>query len=277
MPTDDMTIAVIEQEADRSIRRTRVDGVWYFSVIDVIAVLTDSQRPRKYWSDLKASMSSREGWSEVSANIGQLKLIAPDGKARLTDAADTTTILRITQSIPSPKAEPVKQWLAKIGTQKLEATSPVPLGSSIQEAWKAKPSDDNDFVAWADFLERMAVLYRRQAHVESRLRFVESTTAAHTEQLDSLQARLEALESEPRMLPELLQRLGPATLTSEHQALVKQWVLQLHNLAGTSYRTIYHTLYSDMKVGKLSDILQADWGKVEDWFEQRLNATDTTH
>jgi hypothetical protein len=158
VPTDDMTIAVIEQEADRSIRRTRVDGVWYFSVIDVIAVLTDSQRPRKYWSDLKASMSSREGWSEVSAKIGQLRFIASDGKGRLTDAADTTTILRIIQSIPSPKAEPVKQWLAKIGTQKLEATPPVPLGSSIQDAWKAKPSDDNDFVAWADFLERLVTM-----------------------------------------------------------------------------------------------------------------------
>ena len=168
MPTDDddMAIAVIEQEADQSIRRIEIDGVWYFSVIDVIALLTDSQRPRKYWSDLKVSMSSKEGWYEVSAKIGQLKLTAPDGKARMTDAADTLTILRIIQSIPSPKAEPVKQWLARVGAQKLEETSPVPLGSSIQEAWKAKPDDDDDFVAWADFLENLVTM--RTGVIETR-------------------------------------------------------------------------------------------------------------
>ena len=279
MPTDDddMAIAVIEQEADQSIRRIEIDGVWYFSVIDVIALLTDSQRPRKYWSDLKVSMSSKEGWFEVSAKIGQLKLTAPDGKARMTDAADTLTILRIIQSIPSPKAEPVKQWLARVGAQKLEEISPVPLGSSIQEAWKAKPDDDEDFVAWADFLERMAVLYRRQAHVESRLRFVESTTAGHTEQLDSIQSRLDALEHEPRMLPELLARLGPPRLTPEHQSLVKRRVMELHNLSGWSYRTIYNDLYTDFHVGKFSDIAEAEWERVENWFEERTLAAGKGH
>ncbi|MGO8950858.1 MAG: BRO family protein [Ktedonobacterales bacterium] len=274
MPTDDMAMTVIEQEADKSIRRIEIDGVWYFSVIDVIALLTDTQRPRKYWSDLKVSMSSKEGWFEVSAKIGQLKLTAPDGKERMTDAADTSTILRIIQSIPSPKAEPIKQWLAKIGAQKLEEMSPVPLGSSIQEAWKAKPTDDDDFVGWADFLERMAVLYRRQAHVESRLRFVESTTAAHTEQLDSIRSRLEELEHEPRMLPELLERLGPARLTPEHQVQVKRWALELHNLAGWSYRTIYDDLYTDFHVARFGDILETDWEQVENWFKQHIEAAD---
>jgi DNA-damage-inducible protein D len=86
---------------------------WYFSVVDVVQVLTGSARPRKYWSDLKAKLS-KEG-SEVSEKIGQLKMRSGDGKERETDAADVQTLLRLIQSIPSPKAEPFKQWLAKVG------------------------------------------------------------------------------------------------------------------------------------------------------------------
>jgi len=80
---------------------------WYFSVIDVIEILTDSPRPRKYWNALKSKLQS-EG-SELSQKLGQLKMEAPDGKMRETDVADTETLLRIIQSIPSPKAEPFKQ------------------------------------------------------------------------------------------------------------------------------------------------------------------------
>jgi len=93
--------------------------MWYFSVIDIIAILTDSSRPRKYWSDLKVKLIS-EGYIEVSEKIGQLKMQAPDGKLRETDAADSQTLLRIIQSIPSPKAEPFKRWLAEVGQQRLE-------------------------------------------------------------------------------------------------------------------------------------------------------------
>ena len=85
---------------------------YYYSVIDVIAVLTESKRPRKYWSDLKSKLK-HEG-SEVSENIGQLKMLSPDGKMRLTDVATTKQLLRIIQSVPSPKAEPFKQWLAQV-------------------------------------------------------------------------------------------------------------------------------------------------------------------
>jgi len=95
------------------------EGQWWFSVIDVIAILTDSQRPRKYWSDLKVKLMS-EGFIEVSEKIGQLKMEAPDGKMRETDATDTRTLLRIIQSVPSPKADPLKRWLAEVGTQRLE-------------------------------------------------------------------------------------------------------------------------------------------------------------
>lgn len=78
---------------------------WYFSVIDVIEVLTNSDRPRKYWSDLKARLI-KEG-SQLSEKIGQLKMEAGDGKKRLTDVADTEQLFRLIQSIPSPKAEPL--------------------------------------------------------------------------------------------------------------------------------------------------------------------------
>ncbi len=93
---------------------------WYFSIVDIIEVLTETERPRKYWSDLKAKLK-KEG-SELSEKIGQLKLEAEDGKSRVTDIADTEQLLRLIQSIPSPKAEPFKQWLAKVGYERIEET-----------------------------------------------------------------------------------------------------------------------------------------------------------
>lgn len=94
--------------------------LWYFSIIDVIEVLTDSARPRKYWADLKHKLE-KEG-SQLSEKIGQLKMEASDGKKYSTDVADTETLLRLIQSIPSPKAEPFKLWLAQIGYQRIEET-----------------------------------------------------------------------------------------------------------------------------------------------------------
>ncbi|MDQ6757135.1 MAG: Bro-N domain-containing protein [Bacteroidota bacterium] len=91
---------------------------WYFSIIDVIEILTGTDRGRKYWSDLKSKLK-KEG-SELSEKIGQLKMQAEDGKLRLTDIADTEQLLRLIQSIPSPKAEPFKQWLAKVGYERMQ-------------------------------------------------------------------------------------------------------------------------------------------------------------
>ena len=91
---------------------------WFISIIDVIEVLTNSDRPRKYWSDLKAKLN-KEG-SQLSEKIGQLKIEAEDGKMRLTDVADTEQLFRLIQSIPSPKAETFKLWLAKIAAEKLD-------------------------------------------------------------------------------------------------------------------------------------------------------------
>lgn len=85
----------------------------YFSVVDVIGVLTDSKEPRRYWSDLKIKLKS-EG-NELYEKIVQLKMTATDGKKRLTDVVNTEELLRIIQSIPSPKAEPFKMWLAQVG------------------------------------------------------------------------------------------------------------------------------------------------------------------
>ena len=91
---------------------------WFFSVIDVIEVLTDSPRPRKYWNALKTKLAN-EG-SELSQNMGQLKLLAEDGKMRMTDVADTEQLFRLIQSIPSPKAEPFKMWLAQVANERLD-------------------------------------------------------------------------------------------------------------------------------------------------------------
>jgi hypothetical protein len=94
---------------------------WYFSVIDVVEVLTESTIPRRYWSDLKGKLK-KEG-SEVYEKIVQLKIVAEDGKRRETDMADTEILLRLIQSIPSPNAEPFKLWLARVGYERLEETA----------------------------------------------------------------------------------------------------------------------------------------------------------
>jgi DNA-damage-inducible protein D len=109
-------VAVFE---GKNIRKILHEGEWWFSVIDVIEVLTGSDRPRKYWNDLKKKLDS-EGYIEVSEKIGQLKMLAPDGKMRSTDCANTETMFRIIQSIPSPKVEPLKRWLAKVGKERID-------------------------------------------------------------------------------------------------------------------------------------------------------------
>ena len=93
-------------------------GEWFFSVVDVVGALTDSADKSAYWRKLKQRMKA-EG-NETVTNCHRLKLLAEDGKMRLTDTANTEGILRIIQSIPSPKAEPFKQWLAQVGSERIE-------------------------------------------------------------------------------------------------------------------------------------------------------------
>ena len=96
--------------------------LWYFSIVDVIAVLTNSDNPQVYWRVLKKRLID-EGSNETVTKCNALKMLAPDNKMRLTDVADTETILRLIQSIPSPNAEPFKLWLARVGYERLEETA----------------------------------------------------------------------------------------------------------------------------------------------------------
>jgi len=95
---------------------------WFFSVIDIVGILTDSVNPRDYWFRMKKRVTLEDG-IELSTICRQLKLIAPDGKMRETDCANVLSLLRIIQSIPSPKAEPFKQWLAKVGYERIQETA----------------------------------------------------------------------------------------------------------------------------------------------------------
>lgn len=102
------------------IRRVCHNDEWWYSVIDVVTALTGSERGRKHWSDLKSKMMEKEGFSELSDEIGQLAMPSPDGKMRQTDVATAETILRIIQSISSPRAEPFKRWLARVGYERIQ-------------------------------------------------------------------------------------------------------------------------------------------------------------
>ena len=119
-------------------RKAFHEGEWWFSVIDVIEALVGGDRPRKYWSDLKKKLIA-EGYFEVSEKIGQLKMLTPDGKQRLTDCANTETLFRVIQSIPSPKVEPLKRWLAKVGKERLdEIENPELAMGRMQELYEKK-------------------------------------------------------------------------------------------------------------------------------------------
>lgn len=103
----------------QEVRRIIYNNEWWFSIIDTIKVLTGSTIPRRYWSDLKIELK-KQGYNELYGKIVQLKIESSDGKEYLTDCGNTETILRIIQSIPSPKAEPFKRWLARVGFERVQ-------------------------------------------------------------------------------------------------------------------------------------------------------------
>lgn len=105
---------------DKNIRRILYNKEWWFSVIDVVGALTDSTNPRRYWSDLKKQLIEKEGFAQLYEKIVHLKMEAPDGRMRETDCANTESLFRIIQSIPSSKAEPFKRWLAKVGYERIQ-------------------------------------------------------------------------------------------------------------------------------------------------------------
>ena len=123
---------------EKKIRRVWHDEQWLFSIVDVIEVLTGSPRPRKYWNALKTKLAE-EGFSELSQNVGQLKMPSADGKNYNTDVANSQTILRLVMSIPSPNAEPFRQWLAKVGQERIEEIENPELGiERVREIYRAK-------------------------------------------------------------------------------------------------------------------------------------------
>src|SRR3990167_6132170 len=126
----------------KGIRRTWFNDEWWFSVVDIVEVLTESGRARKYWSDLKKRLTD-EGF-ELSAKIGQLKLESDDGKSYLTDCVNTKNAFRIIQSIPSKKAEPFKQWLAQVGYDRVqEIENPELAQKRMKEMYKQKGYSDD--------------------------------------------------------------------------------------------------------------------------------------
>ena len=135
---------VLFQEA--TIRRLWHDEQWYFSIIDVIEVLTGSVAPSKYWTKLRRHLTE-EGAIEFSTNRRKLKMVGIDGKLYPTDVANSETLLRLIMSIPSPKAEPFKLWLARVGQERIEEIENPELGiERVKELYKAKGYPD----AWID-------------------------------------------------------------------------------------------------------------------------------
>ena len=117
IPDGELELVPFKKEA---IRRVCHNDEWWYSVIDVVSALTGTDRGRKYWSDLKTKMTEKEGFDELSDEIGQLPMPSADGKMRQTDVATAETVLRIIQSISSPKAEPFKRWLARVGYERIQ-------------------------------------------------------------------------------------------------------------------------------------------------------------
>jgi hypothetical protein len=136
-------LSVFEQ---KMIRRVWHKEEWYYSIIDVIAVLTDSKNPRNYWNMLKAR-TKNEGFDENQAQIEQLRLKSQDGRFRLTDTANRQTLLRIIQSVPSPKAEPFRLWLAEVGEERIQVIeNPEAALDQVRAIYRAKGYDD----AWIE-------------------------------------------------------------------------------------------------------------------------------
>ena len=140
-------IAIFKQ---KSIRKVIYKNEWWFSVVDVISALTDSNNPRRYWSDLKIKIT-KDGYRELYEKIVQLKLTSSDNKSYETDCANTETIFRIIESIPSPKAEPFKRWLAKVGYERVQEIEDPELAQKRARAiYKAKGYPDE----WIDLRMR---------------------------------------------------------------------------------------------------------------------------
>lgn len=190
-----MALSALDEQAEQQVRRTLHDGRWFFSVIDVIGLLTDAPKPRMYWADMKRRVVT-EGFTEVLAKCQQLRMIASDGKERLTDAADAETMLRIIQSIPSPKAEPFKAWMARVGAERLE---------EIESPERAA--------------DRMRQLYRRRGYNEEWIRARLQSIVTRDELTEEWRERGAHEGREFAILTDILHRGTFAVSTEEHKAV----------------------------------------------------------
>lgn len=143
MNTEINTITKIAIFKGKKVRKVIFQNEWWFSVVDIVEALTDSNKPRVYWNAMKTRVKSEDG-IELSTICRQLKLRASDGKMRETDCANTESIFRIIQSIPSPKAEPFKRWLAKVGYERIQEIEDPELATKRTRAiYKAKGYPDS--------------------------------------------------------------------------------------------------------------------------------------
>lgn len=155
---------------------------WYFSVVDVIAILTESKNPRNYWKVLKNRLK-KEG-SETVTECNRLKMLAQDGKMRVTDAGDVETIFRLVQSVPSPKAEPLKLWLAKVGYERLQETVDPELAvNRARQNWKDRGAPEK----WIEQRMRGQEIrnkltdYWKESGVKEGLEYAKLTNIIHKE------------------------------------------------------------------------------------------------
>lgn len=249
-------LALLEEQAEERIRRVWHEGRWFFSVIDVIGLLTEVSKPRQYWFDMKRNIHN-EGFVELSEKIRQLKMPSADGKQRLTDAADAETILRIIQSVPSPKAEPFKQWLARVGAERLEEMDDPALAADRMRKLYEKQGYSDEWIG-----ERLKnVVIRNELTAEWRERGAEEgrefailtdvlnkgtfdlTTAEHKE-LKRLKPR-QNLRDSMTTLELALNSLAEATSAAIHQAHDSQGFMELQDdahqaggIAGSARRDI---------------------------------------
>jgi DNA-damage-inducible protein D len=128
---------------NKKIRTIQHQGKDFFPIVDIIEILTETSNPRRYWSDLKRKLTNEGLMIELYEKIVQLKVQSTDGKKYTTDCANTEGVLRIIMSVPSPKAEPLRQWLAQVGTERIEETENPEIGfERIRETYKLKGYSD---------------------------------------------------------------------------------------------------------------------------------------
>jgi DNA-damage-inducible protein D len=232
-----------DEQADERVRRVWHQGAWWFSVVDVLGVLTGSANPGTYWRVLKLRLRE-EGAEESVTACNALKMRAADGKQRLTDCATAETMLRLIQSIPSPNAEPIKRWLARVGAQRLEElTHPAVAADSLRLLYRRRGYSDEWIEArlqniqgrddiTAEWRERGAEEGREFAILTDVLhRGAFDVSVREHQEIKHLASRANLRDNMTR-LELALSTLAEATATEIHQARDSQGFVELQRDAG---------------------------------------------